>query len=89
MRKFSQKIGEVEEGNILFHYATGKNRTFAVAALIFAFFGTSAEKISLDCALTCIGTEAHRKRLLHGVLKWVGEKDLKQPEPEDLSSAKE
>lgn len=52
MRKFSQKIGEVEEGNILFHYATGKNRTFAVAALIFAFFGTSAEKISLDCALT-------------------------------------
>lgn len=79
----------MEEGNILFHHTTRKNRTFAVAALIFAFSGTSAEKIALDYALTCIGTGAHRKRLLQGVLKWVGKKDLKQPEMEDLSSARE
>ncbi|TEY61346.1 hypothetical protein BOTCAL_0170g00120 [Botryotinia calthae] len=81
-------MGEVEEGNILFHYTAGKNRTFAVAALILAFFGTSAEKIAPDYALTRIETEAHRERLLQGMLKWVGEKDLKQPELEDLSSAK-
>ncbi|TGO08699.1 hypothetical protein BTUL_0196g00220 [Botrytis tulipae] len=50
--------------------------------------GIRKQEIALDYALTRIGTEPHRERLLQGMLKWVGEKSLEQPGLDDLSSAK-
>ncbi|TGO45601.1 hypothetical protein BCON_0379g00040 [Botryotinia convoluta] len=88
IRKVFEKIGKIEGGNILFHCTAGKDRTGVVAALILAFFGASKEEVALDYALTRIGTEPHRERLLQGMLKWVGEKGLEQPGLDDLSSAK-
>ncbi|TGO35558.1 hypothetical protein BHYA_0154g00200 [Botrytis hyacinthi] len=83
-----KEIGDTEGGNILFHCTAAKDRTGVVAALTLAFFGASEEEISLDYALTRIGTAPHRERMLQGMLKWVGEKGLEQPELDDLSSAK-
>ncbi|KAF5873519.1 putative tyrosine phosphatase protein [Botrytis fragariae] len=84
IQKVFEKIGEIEGLNILFHCTAGKDRT----GVILVFFGASEEEIALDYALTRIGTESHRERLLQGMLKWVGEKGLEQPGLDDLSSAK-
>ncbi|KAF7930120.1 hypothetical protein EAE99_004313 [Botrytis elliptica] len=88
IRKVFGKVGDIKGGNILFHCTAGKVRTGVVAALILAFFGASKEEITLDYALTRIGTEPHRESLLQEMSKWVGEKDLEQPGLDDLSSVK-
>ncbi|TGO52044.1 hypothetical protein BOTNAR_0337g00100 [Botryotinia narcissicola] len=88
IRKVFEKIGEAEGGNILFHCTAGKNHTGVIAAVILASFGASEKEIALDYALTRIGTEPHRERSLKGILKWIGERGLKQPGLDGLSCAK-
>lgn len=63
------------KGGVLFHCTAGKDRTGVLAALILALIGASREEIAQDYALTRIGVNNFRAKLLGALLEALGKND--------------
>ncbi|KAH7124286.1 protein-tyrosine phosphatase-like protein [Dactylonectria macrodidyma] len=82
-RRVFESLKTAEEGDaVLFHCTAGKDRTGVMAALILDLMGASAELIADEYALTRVGTEAHREKLLPAVVKGFG--DVKGKDDADM-----
>lgn len=69
---FRRLMDSQAEGGILFHCTAGKDRTGVLSALILALAGASREEIAQDYALTRIGVDPFRKKLLGVLLRLLG-----------------